>query len=283
MISRSPFKPNQRELACVAMSAILALQFSANVVNCALAGAAGLVASAFALSTFDRWLRRRQPHELAWSIAMALFSIGSLALWWAESTGWTIAVFRLFFLCGAVLNVAWLSLGTVYLLAGRTVGDIVRTWLIAATGFAVGIVVVSPAKAQIIRTEFPEGREIFGAAPRILAAIGSGLPALVIITGALWSTWRVLFRKTDSRAGRSYRTVKSPGRVALGNIVVAAGTLILSASGLIAGRLGQDRAFALTLLIGVCALFGGFLIASNSMRERSVQLTTKYLAGTSNG
>ncbi len=210
---------------------------------------------------------------------MALFSLGSFALWWAESTGWTIAIFRLFFLCGAVLNVAWLSLGTVYLLTGRTVGDIVRTWLIAATGFAVGIVWVSPAKAQVMRSEFPEGREIFGAAPRILAAIGSGFPAVIIVAGALWSTWTVLVRRTDSRAGRSYRDVKSPGRLALGNIVVAAGTLILSASGLIAGRLGQDRAFAITLLIGVCALFGGFLIASNPARERSVQLTAQYLAG----
>lgn len=252
------------------MSGTLPLQFSSNTINCALAGAAGLVASAFALSTFDRWLRRRQPHELAWSIAMALFSVGSFALWWAESTGWTIAIFRLFFLCGAVLNVAWLSLGTVYLLAGRTVGNIVRTWLIAATGLAVGIVGASPARAQVTLAEFPEGREIFGAAPRFLAAIGSGLPALIIIAGALWSTWRAIGRK-------------SPGRVALGNIVVATGTLILSGSGVIAGRLGQDRAFAITLLIGVCALFGGFLIASSSMRERSVQLTAKYLAGTSNG
>lgn len=252
------------------MSGILALQFSANTINCALAGAAGLVACAFSLSTFDRWLRRRQPQELAWSIAMALFSVGALALWWAESTGWTIAIFRIFFLCGAVLNVSWLALGTVYLLAGRTVGNMVRTWLIAATGFAVGVVGVSPAQSQIIRTRFPVGREIFGAFPRILAAIGSGLPALIIIAGALWSTWRAIGRK-------------SPGRLALGNIVIAVGTLILSTSGLIAGRLGQDRAFAITLLIGVCALFGGFLIAGNRTRAQSVQLTAKYLAGTSNG
>ncbi|MFA5774019.1 MAG: hypothetical protein WC864_01415, partial [Ilumatobacteraceae bacterium] len=120
------------------MHGIIALQSSANVVNCAIAGAAGLVACAFALSTFDRWLRRRQPHELAWSIAMALFSAGALALWWAESTGWTIEAFRLFFLCGAVLNVSWLALGTVYLLWGKTIGNHVRTWLIAGSGFAVG-------------------------------------------------------------------------------------------------------------------------------------------------
>jgi hypothetical protein len=252
------------------MQGIFAFQPSANGINSALAGAAGLVACAFTLSTFDRWSRRRQPQELAWSIAMAFFSVGSLALWWAESTGWTIGIFRLFFLCGAVLNVSWLALGTVYLLAGRRTGNIVRSWLVAASGFAVGLVGVSPAKTPIVRTEFPVGREVFGAAPRILAAIGSGVPALIIIAGALWSTWRIIGRK-------------SPGRLALGNIVIAIGTLILSASGLFAGRLGQDRAFAITLLVGVCALFGGFLIASNSTRVRSVQLATQHLAGAPNG
>jgi hypothetical protein len=81
--------------------------------NSALAGTATLIATAFTLSTADRWIKRRQPHELAWTIAMALFAMGSACLWWAESTGWNLFVFRMFFLAGAVLNVSWLALGTV--------------------------------------------------------------------------------------------------------------------------------------------------------------------------
>ncbi len=265
------------------MLGILAIEPSSNTLNSALAGGAALVACAFGLSTFDRWLRRRQPHELAWSIAMALFAVGSLALWWAESIGWTIGIFRLFFLCGAVLNVAWLALGTVYLLAGTRAGDIVRSWLIAASGFAAGVVAVSPAKTPLSRTEFPTGREVFSAAPRILAAVGSGVPALIIVAGALWSTWRVLRRNSPTLSGSTARDVVSPGRLAMGNIVIAFGTIILSASGLFAGRLGQDRAFAITLLMGVSVLFTGFLVASNSTRGRSMQRATQYLAGAPNG
>ncbi|MHB1129396.1 MAG: hypothetical protein ACYC06_05035 [Ilumatobacteraceae bacterium] len=253
---------------------IVAIEPSPNTISSALAGGAALVACAFALSTLDRWLRRRQPHELAWSIAMGLFTLGSLALWWAESTGWTIGIFRLFFLCGAVLNVSWLALGTVYLLAGKRIGNLVRSWLIAASGFAAGVVGVAPAKTSIVRTEFPTGRDIFGVTPRILAAVGSGVPALIIIAGALWSTWRVLRRKSPALSSNTGRNVMSPWRLAAGNIVIATGTLILSASGVLAGRLGQERAFAITLLIGVCALFAGFLVASNSTRGRSVQRTT---------
>lgn len=264
------------------MLGILVTEPSPNAINSALAGGAALVACAFALSSFDRWLRRRLPHELAWTIAMVLFALGSFALWWAESTGWTLGIFRLFFLCGAVLNVAWLALGTVYLLAGKRAGNITRSWLIAASGFAVGVVGVSPAKAPIVPGEFPTARDLFGVAPRALAAIGSGVPALIIIAGALWSTWRVLRRQSPALSSGARRTVMSPWRLAVGNMLIAGGTLTLSVSGLLAGRLGQDRAFAVTLLIGVCVLFAGFLVASNSTRGRSVQSATQYLARASN-
>ncbi|MEK7411610.1 MAG: hypothetical protein AAB327_09575 [Actinomycetota bacterium] len=249
-----------------------------DAIGSALAGSAALVACAFALLTFDHWLRRRRPHELAWSIAMALFTLASLTLWWAESTGWTIGIFRLFFLFGAVLNVPWLALGSIYLLVGKRIGDIVRSWLIAVSGFAVGVVGTSPTKTSVVPTEFPTGRDLFGAAPRILAAVGSGVPAMIIIAGALWSTWRVLRRESPALSSSTSRNVTSPRRLAAGNIVIAIGTLILSASGLLAGRLGQDRAFAITLLIGVCTLFAGFLVASNSTHGRSGQRTMRYLS-----
>ena len=254
---------------------IMVAQSAHNQINSALAGASTLIACAFALSTFDRWLRRRQPHELAWTVAMALFAVGSGALWWAESSGWNVMAFRIFFLAGAVLNVAWLALGTVYLLVGLRAGNIARAWLVLLSGFATGVVLIAPTKSQVVSTEFPAGREIFGVAPRILAAVGSGVPAMFIICGALWSAWRVVRKQNPVPSKSITRTVASPKRLAGGNVLIAVGTLVLSASGTLAGRLGQDRAFAITLLCGVSILFSGFLVASNS--TLSASSTTKCL------
>ena len=251
------------------ISEIVAAQSAHNELNSALAGAATLIACAFTLSTLDRWLRRRQPHELAWTIAMALFAVGSGALWWAESSGWNLMAFRIFFLAGAVLNVAWLALGTMYLLIGSRAGNIARNWLVWLSGFATGVVLIAPTKSEVVSNEFPAGREIFGAAPRILAAVGSGVPAMFIIVGALWSAWRVLRKQNPAAAKGITRTVTSPKRLAGGNVLIAVGTLVLSASGTLAGRLGQDRAFAITLLCGVSILFSGFLVASNSTLSAS--------------
>jgi len=246
------------------LAEVIGAQTLHSELNSLLAGAATLVAGAFTLSTFDRWLRRRQPHELAWTIAMGLFVIGSSALWWAESSGWNLLAFRVFFLAGAVLNVAWLALGTVYLLVGVRAGNITRAWLVWLSGFATGVVMLAPTKTSVVASEFPTGRNIFGVAPRVLAAVGSGVPALFIIIGALWSAWRVIRKQNPATAKSISRTVTSPKRLAGGNLLVALGTLVLSASGTLAGRLGQDRAFAITLLVGVSILFSGFLVASNS-------------------
>jgi hypothetical protein len=224
----------------------------------ALAAAATLVAAAFSLSTLDRFLRRGKPHELAWTVSLALFATGSAALWWAEAVGWSSASFRLFYLAGAVLNVPWLALGTVYLLGSRRLGDGVRWGLTLLSGVAVGAVLFAPLRRAVVSDELPSGREVFGVAPRVMAAVGSGVAAVVIIGGALYSA---------ARLRRGDRWMVS------GNLLIAAGTLILSASGTLAGRLGRDRAFAVTLVVGICVLFAGFLVASGPGRRRATHPT----------
>jgi len=243
-----------------------------------LAAGAALIALAFALMCLDRFLNRRQPQELAWSVAMALFSIGSVALWFGESVGWNALAFRIFFLAGAVLNVAWLALGTLYLLAGPRVGDVVRAWLIAASSFASGVVLFVPLKTSVSGHELPTGREVFGPFSRALAAIGSGVPALVIIGGAVWSAWRIMRGNSPSLTSSVRRQISSPRRLALGNTLIAVGTLVLSGSGSLAGRFGKDQAFAITLLAGVTVLFVGFLVASNSL-ARTRRMTALALIG----
>jgi hypothetical protein len=238
-----------------------------NDLDVALAAAATAVAVAFTLVTWDRWLRRRRDHELMWTIALLLFAVGAAALWWGEARGWAAPAFRVFYLAGAILNVPWLAAGTVYLLAGRAWGQRVRTGLIFFSGLAVGVMWVAPLEGPVLADELPAGKDVFGPVPRILAAVGSGVAALVIIAGALWSAVRVWRGRVPAAAGAA-RTIVHPGRLALGNVLIAAGTLVLSASGTFAGRLGKDRAFAVTLLTGIVVLFAGFLVASTASARR---------------
>lgn len=158
----------------------------------ALGAAATLVASAFALCTGERWLRRRRPHEAAWTQSLIMFALGSLAYWWAGAVGWNSANFRAFYLFGAILNVPYLAVGTVFLLGGSVIGRRVRFGVHLLATFCAGALLTAPTVGEIPATGLPEGREVFGVGPRVMAAVGSGVAATVLIVGAVWSVWRLV-------------------------------------------------------------------------------------------
>lgn len=225
----------------------------------ALAATATLVALAFAGSTYERWLARRRRHDLAWSLSLVFFASGALALWAGAALGWDNVTFRLFYLFGAVLNVPFLALGTVYLLGGQRRGDRWAAAVALAGAFAAGVVLVTPLRGQIDPDVLPRGSDVFGALPRVLAAVASGVGASVVFGGAIWTAVRLL-RGRRLPSGRP--SPAAPGRLAAGNLLIAAGTAVLSTSGLLNSVLGEMDAFAVTLTVGVTVLFVGFLVAS---------------------
>ena len=91
----------------------------------ALAAAATLLSMAFAMSTFERWLRSHRRHEAAWTVSLLFFAAGSASLWVGAAIGWGEWSFKAFYVFGAILNVPFLALGTVELLAGPVHG---RRW-----------------------------------------------------------------------------------------------------------------------------------------------------------
>jgi hypothetical protein len=221
-----------------------------------LAFIATAIATVFAQATAVRWSRSRSPHQGAWTVALALFALASAALATGASTGWDENTFRVFFLLGAVINVPWLALGTVYLLMGARVGNRVRAGLLVFTGIGIGVMLAAPMHGTIAATGIPVGKEHFGALPRALAGIGSGLGAVVVFVAAAWSA--VHFARSR-RPGS--------GRLAGGNAFIALGTLILSSGGLLQGIVGSDEAFALTLAVGIAVIYAGFVVASGVRRS----------------
>lgn len=215
----------------------------------AVAVGAALVALAFAFSTFERWMARRRRHELAWSGALALFVVAAVALAAGAGLGWNGPTFRVFYLFGAILNVPFLALGTVYLLWGARIGDRVALGLGLAGAFAVGVIVTAPFRAPIPPHTLVQGSQVFGVLPRVLAGGASAGGAFLILGGALWSIVRQ----------RRARAVVSNG-------LIATGTLVLGASGLFNSVFDAMSAFAIALLVGITIIFAGFLVASASPR-----------------
>ena len=147
----------------------------------------------------------------------------------------------------------FLALGTVYLLGGQRRGDQVGAVVALLAAFAAGVVLMAPLTGPLPVDELAQGSEVFGAAPRILAAVASGVGALTIFVGAAYSAYR--FRR---------------GRMLWSNVLIAAGTLILSSSGLLNSVLDEMDGFAVTLVVGISVIFAGFLVATGGRRLRAV-------------
>jgi hypothetical protein len=223
-----------------------------------LAFLATAVATLFAQATGVRFSRTRAPHYAAWTVALALFALASAALATGAGTGWDAGTLRAFYLLGAIVNVPWLALGTVYLLAGERVGRVVRAGLLLFTGFATGVMVSTPVHGAITGTDIPVGKDHFDALPRILAAVGSGVGAAVLLGGAAWSAVRFARRRDQPNARR----------LVAANVLIALGTLVLSSGGLLQGAVGKDEAFAITLALGILVIYAGFAVASDVSASR---------------
>ncbi len=228
----------------------------------ALAVGAALIALAFSASTFERWLARKRRHELAWSIALAFFALAAFALAAGAALGWSPLTFRLFYLFGAIVNVPFLALGTVYLLAGRERGDRVSAVVALLCAFAAGVVLTEPLHGALPSDELVQGSKVFGPGPRIFAASFSGLGALTIFLGAAWSAFR-------------YRR----GRMLWSNVLIALGTVVLSSSGVLNSVLDEMDGFAVTLVIGISVIFAGFLVATGGQRRRATPTSARPATG----
>jgi hypothetical protein len=213
------------------------------------------VAALFAESALVRWLQRRTPHLSAWAVALGLFALASASLALGTSNGWDRGTFRVFYLFGAVLNVPWLALGSVALLLGPDIARRARWFLVFFSGLAAGVLLSAPMDA-VHGTAIPVGKDVFDSGPRALAAVGSGLGATAILAGAVWSA---------ARYARSRR--RGEGRLAIANGLIALGTLVLSAGGLVQGIVGDDEAFTLTLALGIAVIYAGFLVAEGRRRS----------------
>jgi hypothetical protein len=237
------------------------------------------IATVFWEAMLVRYTQRRRPHEGAWTAALAMFVAASAALAVGASTTWDGRTFRVFYLFGAVLNVPWRALGTLYLLAPAKVARTARSVLLVFSGFAAGVVFTARIHGTIPPTGIPSGHDHFPALPRVLAAVGSGLGATVVIVGAVWSAGRLLTHRprpsgatsATSASGVGGADAQVPGarRLAGANGAIALGTLVLSAGGLAQGLVGEDEGFVLTLVVGIAVIYAGFRLATQPAGSRS--------------
>src|SRR5260221_9632991 len=203
-----------------------------------------VVAAVFALVVLRQYGGHRKTYQLMWGTGFAMFAVAAFAGYLAQSSGATETEYRLFYLFGAILNVAWLALGTMYLLAPRRWADISLAVVALLSAGAADPRFAAPVYLDPARLGHPAYPN--GSLARILAAVGSGVGSIVLVGGALWSAW-VFFRKRHN------------GRRAIANVIIAVGVFVVAAGGT-AAFTGLGGVLEYTNLAGLAVIFAGFLL-----------------------
>jgi len=87
-----------------------------------LPGITAVLALALSAGLFDQWRERRQTFQLIWAIGMLFYGIASACEALGTGGGWNEALYRTWYLTGAVWTAGWLGLGTTFLLSRTRFG-----------------------------------------------------------------------------------------------------------------------------------------------------------------
>ena len=212
---------------------------------------AAVVSAAFALQLARQWRAKSRPNLVAWATALAMFSLASTAAAGGLLFGWSPALYRLYYLLGAIVNVPVLAVGTIYLLGSTRLGHICSVVVVVASvaaAAAIFLIHLEPGAARALAGEgIPSGRDVVPASLRTLARIYSFAGSAVVVGGAVLSAWR-LSRKRQPHLRR----------LVVANVYIAGGTFVVALGSGFAFY-GQGWPFSVGLLIGVSLMFWGFL------------------------
>ncbi|HSK06436.1 MAG TPA: hypothetical protein VK990_02865, partial [Acidimicrobiia bacterium] len=102
----------------------------------ALALLAALAALGFSADLWLDYRRRPRPHIAAFGTGMTMFAVATLAFYLGLAVGWSGPLYRAFYLFGAILNIPFLALGSMFLVVGRRSGHTMAIVLGALTAIS---------------------------------------------------------------------------------------------------------------------------------------------------
>ena len=211
---------------------------------------AALAASIFSIDLWLNYARKPRPHIVAYGVGITMFALATWALFAALVWGWNPFYYRTFYLFGAVLNIPYLALGSMFLVVGKRAGHIMTVLLAAFSAISITLVATTPFQKELPDGGIPHDIFAGGFGPRMFAAIGGGVGATILIVLALVSVIR--FRKTLPR-------------VVWGSLLILAGTLAASLGGANLA-FGEATWFAISLLLAATLIFAGYKVASGARR-----------------
>jgi hypothetical protein len=209
---------------------------------------AAAVGGAFAAVVGRQYLSRRKTYQAVWAVALAMFAAAALFETAGQAFGWSDATYRGYYLFGGLLNVGWLGLGSLLLLASPRAGRIAIIVMVVVSIVGLAAILVAHTDHNLLRAQVPARGAID--VPAVLPLITNLGGSLLLIGGAAWSAW------TAARAG-------APRNRVVGLAVLAAGAFIVAGGHSYAQTKGVYAAQPVSEALGIVAMFVGYLVVES--------------------
>jgi hypothetical protein len=204
-----------------------------------------IISAAFAWAILARYrLKRQSYHLLWWGIGIGTYGMGTLIESLVTLFGWQSALFKAWYIAGALLGGAPLAVGTIYLLFDRRAGHIAVVLLLAAVGVTSIFVILSPVRMDLVDPKMLSGKALAWQSIRRVSPFINSLAALFLVGGAIYSSIR-FFSSPEAR------------RVSTGNIFIAIGALLPGIGGM-GSRMGHTELLYIAEFIGVILIWVGY-------------------------
>jgi hypothetical protein len=198
----------------------------------------------FAAALFRRWRNRGGSHLAWWCIGLLTYAAGTLTESLVTLTGWSPALFRAWYITGALLGGAPLAQGTVYLLLKRKTAHILTATLVPLIVVASVCVLLTPLEYSLVEPHRLTGRVMTWQWVRAFSPFINLYAVTFLIGGAILSAMR--FRSEPALRHRY-----------VGNIFIALGAILPGIGGTFT-RFGHTEVLYVTELVGVVLLYIGY-------------------------
>lgn len=204
-----------------------------------------VVALVFSGIVFQRYREKgRGPHLLWWASGLLVYAVGTFTEGFVTLFGWHEAIFRVWYIAGALLGGTPLAQGTVYLLLRRRTAHRLTMVVVPFFLIAAGFVLWTPLDYGQVELHRLSGTVIAWRWVRGFSPVINTYAASFLIGGAIVSAYR--FKKNPKTFHRY-----------IGNVLIASGALLPAIGGAFT-RFGYTEVLYVMELLGLLLIYTGY-------------------------
>jgi hypothetical protein len=199
----------------------------------------------FFIEIYKHWRNKKEAlYLLWWCIGIVSYGMGTLVESIVGIFGWSLVVFKMWYIFGALLGGAILAQGTIYLLIKRRTADTLTIILISVIVIATILVILSPVDYSKVEVHRLTGKVLKWQYVRLITPFINLYGFVFLVGGAIYSAIKYFISKKDRN--RMW-----------GNIFIAIGATLPGIGGSFT-KFGYTEVLYVTEFIGLILIYIGY-------------------------